>query len=155
MNNLTLHSARMRMHKTDGCWPLASLARITVEIEMDVGSFFAAHYHRPESDDVGDCEIYQLVSESPASTLRIFLRKSGEMYWEETQISLSSPWVFIPPGWQHGGLLVGEHPIVFHAHTRASHTRPGEEDGNVIWLPDDEQPRDIRSAMESFRRKEV
>lgn len=151
MNNLDLHSTGMRMGVTDGCWSFASLARITVEIVIEATGFFAAHYHRSESGDVGDCEIYEINRESPGGVLQIFRRAPGEREWEQTSLSHSSPWVFIPPGWHHGGRVVGEEGVIFKAHTRSNHTRPGEKDGNVIWLPNEEQPKPLQQLIEQLR----
>ncbi len=153
MEVLGLHSAKMSMEPVT--YKLPWETRVAMRIQIGPGGFFAAHYHEPRVVHAMDeCEIYEMVSIDENAILRIFLRDpKHEKYWSHVTLSNFSRYVLIPPGYYHGGLVVGSSSVVFNAHTCVAHTKPGEPDGNVTWLDYKDQPKELLPLVRSLRKR--
>lgn len=126
-----------------------STPRVVMEITLRSGGFFAGHFHKAEEGSkFDDVEIYRVSDETTDYvSVRIFLKNPETGEWRDYEFSKKSPWILIPPSWPHAGLLRGEGELQFNAYTKRSHTRAGMPDGNVVWLSDDEQPKEIRELL--------
>lgn len=150
MDKFSLFSQGMTMVDSD---QNPSATRVIMNITLREGGFFAGHFHNAEGELVfDDAEIYRVSEETPDEAVaHIFLKNPAFGNWVAHEFSKRCPWILIPPGWPHAGLLCGSAQFNFTAFTQLSHTRVNRSDGNVVWLNDDEQPLEILKLLRALR----